>query len=310
MPIATSTAEKHRIQRSGKADIAVFLWPSEQPAKGIVQLLHGMAEHIERYQWLAQQLNDHGWHVLGHNHRGHGADTANPGHYDCYHDEANGWQGVLNDVFAVSDFAGQQWPNLPLTLLGHSMGSFIAQSSVMQQPLRYQALVLSASNKPNQWLLRALKPVLWFERLVHGLNHHSSLIDKLSFSSFNRQVGGGDSGFEWLSRDAAQVEAYLDDPLCGQLSTVGLWRDFSAAMLRITARGIATVPSTLPVYILSGDSDPVGEMGKGVSKLASMWRSNGNAVDFKLYPEGRHELFNEINRQQVVDDLLPWLAKH
>ncbi|CAH0991748.1 Monoacylglycerol lipase [Sinobacterium norvegicum] len=309
MPAATSRATKHAIQRPGKTDIEVFLWPSTQPINGVIQLLHGMAEHIERYQWLAEQLNSAGWHVIGHNHRGHGAQTANPGHYDCYDDERNGWQGVLNDVFAVADYARQQWPQQPLVLLGHSMGSFIAQHCVMQQPLSYQAMILSGSNKPNQLLLRSLKPILWFERTVHNLQHHSSLIDKLSFSSFNRQVGGGRTGFEWLSRDPQQVDAYIDDPLCGQLSTVGLWCDFSDAMLRITPAAIACVPAALPVYILSGDNDPVGEMGKGVSKLAAMWRHNGNTVDFKLYPDGRHELFNDTNRQQVVDDLLPWLAE-
>lgn len=293
--------------------IDVYHWQSKGPAQGVIQILHGMSEHCLRYQESAEFLTDAGWHVVTHNHRGHGPKAAVLGDFNCSDAEEDGWDETVADAIAVSQSVQKQYKDLPLILLGHSMGSFMAQHCVIQtmsqsssQPF-YDGLILSGSNLPNQLQIKLLQSVLALEKLRVGADKPSALISTLSFGDFNKRVNGNRTESDWLSRDETEVDKYINDPLCGFECTVGFWKSFSQGLLHLSPKGIRHVDHRLPVYIISGTHDPVGNMGKGVIKLANMWRKNGNTVHMQLYSDARHELFKETNYLEVFNDLRQWL---
>ncbi|ROR97981.1 alpha-beta hydrolase superfamily lysophospholipase [Sinobacterium caligoides] len=302
------------LTRPSGASIAVHHWPSQDQPIGVIQLLHGIAEHCGRYQRLAEFLTLHGWHVVAHNHRGHGPEAEQLGHCQRFTGEADSWSCLVDDAIAVSEHCRQRFDGLPLLLLGHSMGSFMAQHCVMRkqvqssQPAFYDGLILSGSNLPKPMEVKALQAITRLEQWRLSPAQSSKLIAKLSFGHFNKQVNGQRTDYDWLSRDPEQVDRYLDDELCGFDCSIGFWQSFCRGLLTINARGIAAVDQRLALYILSGKQDPVGGMGVGVSKLATLWRQHGNPVDVQLYANARHELFNEINYRDVYRDLLRWLT--
>lgn len=301
------------LTRTSGARIDLYQWLAKGKVQGIIQILHGMAEHCLRYQPLADFLLAEGWHVIAHNHRGHGPNALHLGDFSGLADNDDGWDETVTDALAVSQDLRDQYPELPLILMGHSMGSFMAQHCVMRDTsglfasVHYDGLVLCGSNLPNQLQISLLQPVISLEKFRLGLAQSSALITMLSFGNFNNRVKGKRTAFDWLSRDESEVDKYIHDPLCGFDCSVGFWKSFSQGMLSIKQSGIKKVDSSMPVYIISGAHDPVGEMGKGVTKLASMWREHGNPVRMHLYSEARHELFNETNRIEVFKDLHQWM---
>lgn len=276
-------------------------WPA-QNAQATVQILHGMAEHCERYADFAQFLNTQGLNVLAHNHRGHG-ERAPLGHYaDEY-----GWEKVLADVARVQACAPK---NLPVIVLGHSMGSFIARAYAATAP-NISALILSGSNQQHPALFYAGRTVANLLSRIQGKRHPSRIMDKLSFGAFNGHFKPNITAFDWLSADLDKVQSYIDDPLCGQLSTLGFWVDFMGGLIHVMQTpSLAAIPSRLPILLLGGDKDPVGRMGKGLPALqAALTRTNHGRVTLKLYPEGRHEMLNEINAAEVWQDIATWLKR-
>ncbi|MAD43964.1 MAG: alpha/beta hydrolase [Oceanospirillaceae bacterium] len=282
-----------------------WLFPHERP-KATVQILHGMAEHCLRYTRFAEFLQHQGYRVITHNHRGHGGRLP-AGHYaDPGTAGVGGWALVIDDALRVQDALCETEPRV---LLGHSMGSFIAQSWAMRYGDRLSGLILSGSARQQPAMLaaglmlaRALKP-------LQGHRHLSALMNKLSFGAFNRPFRPNRSAFDWLSRDPQQVDAYIRDPHCGHLCSLQLWCDMLSGLRGIShAEDLQRIPSSLPVLIFGGDQDPVGAMGKGLPALAQEYQRSGhNEVTVKLYTGGRHEMLNETNYGEVQSDLLYWI---
>jgi len=273
-------------------------------ARQVLVISHGMAEHIQRYSWFAQQLAEQGIAVYAANHRGHGPDCELAGHYA---DQA-GWQKVVADLHQVIGHVKQQHA-LPLTLFGHSMGSFIARQYAIRHGEQLDRLILSGSNHQSPWLFRVGLVTARLERLRLGARASSKLLELLSFGSFNQAFKPARTEFDWLSRDAAEVDRYIADPLCGFSCSTQFWCDFFYGLAQISCQpSFRQIPSTLPVMLVSGDKDPVGRQGKGVVALANaLSQLSGCATSVKLYPDARHELLNETNKQQVVADILSWL---
>ena len=300
------------ITRPSGASIDVYQWQAQGEERGVIQLLHGMAEHCLRYQPLADFLTSHGWHLVSHNHRGHGPKASQLGHVQLFAGESDAWDEMVNDAMAVTEYIAAHFSNIPLILLGHSMGSFMAQHCLMRasadsSPTNYSAVMLSGSTLPSQLQIKLLQPVIALEQWRLGLDKTSSLITHLSFGSFNKKIKGRRTAYDWLSRDEVEVDKYIQDPLCGAECSVGFWKSFSQGLLAIKPSEIKQVDQRLPLYIFSGSHDPVGEMDKGTVKLANMWVKHGNPVKLHLYPQARHELFNETNRLEVFNDVLSWL---
>ncbi|MDY6921746.1 MAG: alpha/beta hydrolase [Pseudomonadota bacterium] len=292
-------------------DIFVRKWqrPDASPA-GIVHLNHGMAEHSARYEPIADLLTAAGYVVYAHDHRGHGHSIPQGGLVGHYADN-NGWRLVLADVGTVNQHIRQQHPQLPLVLLGHSMGSFIAQGYCIEQGHTVQAVVLSGSGYTSPAGLRAPRMLIRLEKLRSGPMGRSPLIDNQTFSSFNRQIENPRTEADWLTRHPMEVDKYLADPLCGFLCTNQMWQDLISGLDTLSReRNLRSIPDQLPFYLTSGERDPLSyhRSQHRVNKLADHLRAAGqNDVTVKLYENGRHEIFNELNREEVVNDLLSWM---
>ena len=210
--------------------------------------------------------------------------------------------------FSFDTRRGQAHPGIPVFLLGHSMGSYIAQAYVMHHSASLQGVILSASNFQPVALYRAASLIARLERWRQGAKGRSALIEWLSFGSFNKAFKPNRTPYDWLSRDPAQVDAYASDPLCGFRCTNQLWIDLLGGLQQISkASNLAQIDPGLPLLIIGGECDPVSE-GKRLTDLARALRNAGNRqLQLNLYPQARHELFNETNRDEVMADVIKWL---
>lgn len=273
-------------------------WLPAEP-RSILVIAHGMAEHSGRYRELAQWLNTEGVAVYAADHRGHGPHCTDSerGHFA----NLDGWERVVADLHEVVGHARTRLPGLPLALMGHSMGSFIAQAYAQRHGERLDSLMLSATNRIPRSRLGASKLLVTLIRTVKGRRHLSPLIDRLTFGAFNRAFRPNRTSHDWLSRDAAQVDRYLADPYCGFACTTQLWCDFLGGMLTIDP---LRWRKDLPVHVMAGTEDPVGEMGQGVSEHVAVIRAAGIAGRERMFQGGRHELVNEINREEAWQYIL------
>lgn len=281
----------------------LHIWQPDTPARAVVHIAHGMAEHILRYEYAARSLCDQGFLVCGSNHRGHGYEWPEKrlGHFA----DRDGWDKVLLDMHAVMTYVKNEHPGLPYVLLGHSMGSFLAREFALRYGKELSALVLSGTGfYPGALCAAGTLMASLFPR-----RKPAPLLDKLVFSSNNAPFSPARTPFDWLSRDAKQVDKYIADSRCGFVFTGASYKAFFQGLLALSREGrLLLMQKGVPVYLLSGKKDPVGQMGKGVEKVAQQLRRAGvSRADVKLYPDCRHELFNELNRDEVLDDLCAWL---
>jgi len=283
-------------------------WLPETAPRAVIMLAHGMAEHSGRYGRLAQALCDEGYGIYAPDLRGHGktGEAAILGHF-ADHD---GWTKVVGDLASLNHHIGQQHPEIPILLLGHSMGSYIAQGYLLHHSASLHGAILSGSNFQPVALYRAARLIARFERRRQGPTGRSALIEWLSFGSFNKRFKPVRTPFDWLSRDPAEVDKYVQDPLCGFRCTNQLWVDLLGGLQQISkASTLAQIDPGLPLLVIGGECDPVSE-GKRLKDLADALRDGGNQhLQLKIYPQARHELFNETNRDEVTADVLVWIAQ-
>lgn len=281
-------------------------WFGESAPKAVVMIAHGMAEHSGRYARLAAALVANGFGVYAPDLRGHGR-TAQHGVQGHYADQ-DGWNKVVGDLASLNTHIQQQHPQTPLFLLGHSMGSYIGQAYLVQHSADVQGAILSGSNYQPVALYRVARLIAQCERFRQGATGRSALLEFLSFGSFNKAFKPTRTDFDWLSRDPAEVDRYINDPLCGFRCTNQLWIDLLGGLQDITQpRNLARIDKTLPLLVVGGASDPVSD-GQRLNDLARALRLAGNtSVQLEIYPDARHELLNETNRDAVTADLIHWL---
>ena len=278
----------------GPDGVSVVAYKSLPPGrpKAIVQIAHGMAEHFPRYARLTQALNRAGYAVYGADHRGHGASAGEAGLGSF---GAPGFQALVGDMAVLTGIARQELPGVPLVLLGHSMGSFAAQLYILEHAGELAGLVLSGT---------AAVDMLLGQLMAGGRT--------ASLEALNASFEPGRTGFEWLSRDTAEVDAYVADPLCGfELDAASMQSVFLLASQARSDPRLSAVPSDLPVYVISGEFDPVVGPGQAFARaLIASYQDAGIAnIEHRVYPGGRHEMFNETCRDQVEADLIAWLDK-
>lgn len=282
-------------------------WSPEGPPRGIVQLVHGISEHIGRYDETARFLAEHGFLVCGEDHLGHGR-TVSDGSYGFFAPE-NGWTLAARDIRALRKLEGARHPNLPYFLLGHSMGSFLTRTYLILWPGTVSGAVLMGTGQEPAPLVALGRLISALECRRLGPRGVSPLVHTLSLGAYNGRFRPNRTSSDWLSRDPAEVDAFLADPLCQPRPTVSLFRDMMRALQFIARRDqMARMDPSVPVCFLSGQEDPVGGMGRSVEKVVRMFRDAGcRDLSVHLYPGARHELFHEQNRQEVWADLLNWL---
>ena len=239
---------------SDRSRLFVNQWLPTAPLKAIVLLAHGMAEHSARYQGLAQKLCDQGYGIYAPDLRGHGT-TAENGTLGHFADD-DGWCKVVGDLASLNQHVGQQHPGVPILLIGHSMGSYIAQAYLLHHSASLHGAVLSGSNFQPVALYRAARQIARAERLRQGPKGRSALIEWLSFGSFNKHFKPVRTPFDWLSRDPAEVDKYINDPLCGMRCTNQLWVDLLGGLQQISkASNLAQIDPGLPLLVIGGECD-------------------------------------------------------
>ena len=288
----------------------VYRWDLAGAPLGAVHILHGMSEHGGRYAGLAAALNDRGFVVWAHDHRGHGRNPTPPvglGHFA----DADGWRLLVDDAWLVSNELRTTYPDVPLVLIAHSMGSFIAQALLPEHGDAYAAVVLMGTDGPLGFAGGLARAVANTQRATIGGRSPDRALTRLVFGRYNRQFAPNRTDFDWLSRDEQRVDSYIQDPLCGFRLTAQSWVDFLEGRRELTtAEQLSRIPKGLPVRMLAGRRDPVGGNGRGVERLVSAYRAAGlRNVSHILYEDARHELVNETNRNEVIRDLAAWVAE-
>lgn len=273
--------------------LAGYRWaPSgDQTSLGVVVLVHGMGEHIRRYDHVAEALTSEGFVVYGHDHRGHGASLAptdEPGHLGLH-----GWRALVDDMNLVVDQARSDHPGLPVAMVAHSMGSFAAQQFLLDRGSCVDAVALTGTAAVD-----LLEPAL-------------DLSADLELSAFNAPFRPARTDFDWLSRDESMVDAYLADPLCGfGIDSAALKDMFAGARRLADPAQMAGIPASLPLYVAVGSKDPVNAGLALLWALIDRYQAAGlNDVTVRVHDEARHEILNEINRVEVIDDLVQWLRR-
>lgn len=293
------------LERQDGAAVYCYAWVPAR-VRCIVQIVHGGAEHAGRYTRLAEALTARGFAVYAEDHRGHGRtapDVASLGDMGA----ANGLDRVCHDVVALSHHARGNHPGVPFVILGHSIGSLITQRVLITNGDDYQGAVLSGS--PSIGVLLDADAAV--DELINTLGRDApgDELQMQMFASFLETLGDVRTPFDWLSRDDSEVDKYIDDPLCGFALRIGAWRDIiDTARFTVNDEAVANVPNDLPIYVFSGDADPVHNKGEAIDSLCERYAKAGvSRLVRRMYAGGRHEMFNETNRDEVTADLLCWL---
>ncbi len=298
--------------RDGKSKLhAVRYAPeAEEEIRCVVQIVHGMSEYIERYEEFAGFLTARGCVVTGEDHMGHGKSVDKAGKYGyfCEQDPAT---VLVRDVHRLKKATQALYPGVPYIIIGHSMGSFITRNYMFRYGTGISAAVIMGTGMQPPALLKAARAVGYLQKIFCGPRHVSGLIDKLAFGSYNKRIENPASSFAWLSRDAERVEKYVADPLCGFVFTVnGFLTSFELISRLYRSENLERIPKALPVYMVSGDGDPVGDYGRGVQRAyESLLGAGLENISLKMYPGARHELLNETNRDEVMKDIFRWMEE-
>ncbi|MDR1839541.1 MAG: lysophospholipase [Treponema sp.] len=301
------------------AKLFLYRWTPESQPKAVLHIVHGMAEYALRYRRLAEKLTQAGIEVWAADQRGHGK-TADlklnkPGKGGLlgHCADGNGFALVMRDVRAMN-IEIQKTVNVPVFLLGHSWGSFIVQNYIEEYAgdLIIKGCILSGTKGPGDLMVKAGLPFLTLLAFFRGQRNGSRLAKSMADGQYNTPFKPNRTQYDWLSRDEAEVDKYAADPLCGFLCSSGFYRNLAKILNNIHRnKAMAKIDRLLPVYVFSGSSDPVGDMGASATALVNAYRNLGiNDLEFVLYPGARHETLNETNREEVIDNLLSWINKH
>lgn len=291
----------------GAGKIHTCCWMPEGAPKGIVQIVHGIAEFVQCYDDFAKYLNAQGYIVVAEDHMGHGQSLEDGGIRGYFH---GGWFCGVEDTYRLMKDTMEKYPDLPYILFGHSMGSFMARTILAKYPdSGIRGCVICGTG----WQPRAALPALI--KVVEGIckktgeTKPSEQLQKMVFGGYNKRIADPRTASDWLTRDESIVDAYVADPLCGFTPACGLLRDMMKGIYYVEQpKNLRQMKKHLPVLFIAGEEDPVGPYGKGVVRAAKEFEKAGMVrVSMKLYPQCRHEILNELNKQEVYEDIHRWI---
>jgi alpha-beta hydrolase superfamily lysophospholipase len=279
-------------------------WLPEGPPHAIVQIAHGLAEHSARYARLAAALNEAGYAAYANDHRGHGpkAAAADLGHFA----DEGGWDKVVSDLWSFNRLIAAEQPGVPIVFLGHSLGSFLGRGFIAKHSDTLAGAALSGSNGRPPIIATLGRLIAREERVRLGKRGKSDPIFQLWFGEFNKPFKPARTDSDWLSRDEKEVDAFVADTLCGFPFTTQLAIDVLDALPHVTSRkSLAAIRKDLPIYVFSGERDPVGANIKGL--IQDLKAAGFTELTTRIYPGARHETLNELNRNEVTRDFIAWL---
>lgn len=299
----------HYFDSCGKGRIHFCRWTPDGDIKGIVQIIHGIAERVERYDDFANYLNSQGFLVVAEDHMGHGSSLEEGGVRGYFH---GGWFTAVDDSCRLMKDTMAEYPDLPYILFGHSMGSFMARTILAKYPdSGISAAIICGTGWQPTFALPLLIKVVEGICKKTGEENPNEQLDNMVFGSYNKRIENPRTAKDWLTRDDAIVDAYIADPMCGFVPACGLLRDMMKGIHYIQQpKNLANMKKDLPVFFIAGQEDPVGPYGKGVEQAAKAFRNAGMInVALKLYPDCRHEILNELNKDEVYGDVTKWISQ-
>lgn len=295
--------------RDNENKIHAMKWiPESKTPICILQIIHGMAECIERYDEFAENMAQKGILVVGEDHLGHGKSVGENGTYG-YFCERDAATVVVRDSHRLKKMIQEQYPGVPYIILGHSMGSFILRNYLCRYGTGIQAAVIVGTGMQPKAVLAAGKAVAAVQKLFKDSKYPSSLLNAIAFGGYNKRIKGNRTVMDWLTKDEKIVDAYIQDPLCGFTFTVNGFQTIFELVSRLyKSDNLEKIPKELPVLFMSGADDPVGDYGKGVNKACrSLVDAGMKRVQMKLYSDDRHEILNETDRAKIYEDIYIWI---
>ena len=285
-------------------DIYALEWKPDSEIKGVVQVAHGVTEHIGRYEELAQFLTSNGYVLIGNDHIGHGLSTNSK---NMYFGSKNSFEYVINDVLECTHLIKEKYPNIPITLLGFSLGSFVARNYVIKYPYMVNNLILIGTGYNTELELKIAKLAAWNESRKYGDDQMSPLIKKLTFDTYNKKFSSVKTDFDWLCKNEEELTKYLNDPLRGKIVSSGLFRELLNGMsYSNNIENVIKMRKDMPILLLSGVEDPVGNFSKGVYNVYKLF-NNIDDVSIKIYDDARHDILHEKCKEEVYDDISNWI---
>jgi alpha-beta hydrolase superfamily lysophospholipase len=287
-------------------------WINEGKPKAIVQIAHGMAEHLARYDAFARELVVENCYVYGNDHRGHGETGKHTDSIGYFADE-QGFETVVKDMYRLTTIIEEEYPDVPIFLFGHSMGSFLARRYIQLFGNKLSGTILCGTGGDPGIIGKIGRMIAATESRKKGRKTPSPFLNNLTFGNYNKAFLPNRTEFDWLSRDEREVDKYIHDPLCGGIFTAGFFYDFLDGIGTLNnPHHIKLIPSELPIFLISGTKDPVGgKNGKGVVQTLDAYKQAGiKDVSIKLYDDARHELLNETNKDEVQKDIIGWINNH
>lgn len=298
----------HLPSKNTKDTLFGVLWLPDGKPKAVLQIAHGMTEYIERYEPFAEYLNAHDFAVIGYDHAGHGKSACTPADLGYFADRS-GCHTVIADMASLTHKARHLFPDIPLFLLGHSMGSFFTRKYMAYHSHLINGVILMGTGYHPFYETLTGEFLSWCIQAVKGSHYKSRLLTELALGNFNRHFAPNKTAYDWISRDEDIVSAFAADELCTFRFTTGAYLDFFRILSELAVhKNFEQIPKTLPLCLVSGRNDPVGGFGKGVRKVYLEYRRLGlKDISFKLYDGARHEILNELQRPEVFFDLLKWM---
>ena len=307
----TNMTEFTFLSTDGKTQLHGMRWePDGGSVRAVLQICHGVAEHIARYDAFARYLNGLGIAVVGHDHLGHGLSLPEGG-TPVYFGESNTWNTVVDDTYVLHQRIRLWYPDVPLCIMGHSMGSFLTRTYLIRYPGTVKAAIIMGTGWQPKAVIAGGMAVAKAVGAVVGENGTSDLVTNLAFGAYNKLFAPNRTSCDWLSADEGNVDAYMADPLCGADATVGLFRQMlSGIRFNQKLSNLRQMDPRIPVLFVAGEKDPVGDCGNGVRRTYQEFRRAGvQDCTLKLYPGLRHEILNEkAQQQQIFEDIGQWLT--
>lgn len=295
--------------RDGKSKIHTVCWMPEGEPKAILQIVHGMAEYIERYQAFAEIMTENGFCVVGDDHLGHGKTASFNEAQQGYFCEQDAATVLVRDEHRLKKLMQEKFPGKPYYIMGHSMGSFITRNYLCNYGTGIQGAIIMGTGMQPKGLLMASRLIAGIQKKLFGEHHVAKFIDRLAFGSYNKKIEQPRTAVDWLTKDESQVDKYVAHPDCGFVFTVNGFATLFELIWRLhNPNNLERMPKDLPLFLVAGAADPVGDYGKAVTKVYESYKKLGlKDVSLKLYDNDRHELLNETDWKDVTNDILNWL---
>ncbi|WP_227935919.1 alpha/beta fold hydrolase [Alkalihalobacillus deserti] len=299
------------IPMSDGHEIFVYNWSDESVApRAIIQIAHGMAEHGGRYKKFGEHLALNGVMIYVNDHRGHGRTGEKSGLLGHFNDK-NGFERAVTDLKEINEYIHHNHQDVPVFLMGHSLGSFLVRRFVQKYNGVVKGVIISGTGGDTGIAGKLAKKVVKSQIRKLGKQTESPLLNKLIFGNYNKKINSPKTDYDWLSRDKKEVQKYIDDPLCGFIPTAGFFEDLLDGLRLIHQDGeVEKIEKDMPFFFFSGEQDPLGKRTKAVLSVINQYKKHGiRKIDYKFYKEGRHEMLNEVNRDDVTRDIVKWLEQ-